>query len=147
MGSDAHEGIKAAVAKVLCASWCVRAYGHPACTTAALTGPASSPPSNPPPAPSSPWSRLLPGLLANDQIPLHIKTCSGDKAAGCVQFVPSAIFTQPAIIDDGDGIGVADRAQAMGDDQHGYATVQAVQGFLNQLFVFVVQVAGGFVQH
>ena len=58
-----------------------------------------------------------------------------------------ALLDDVAVADDQDQVSVANGAQAMSDDETGFALHQLVHGFLDEDFSTGVNRAGGFVQN
>ena len=71
---------------------------------------------------------------------------SAVSAAAEHQFIVPAALGDSAVFDHQDLVGVADRAEAVGDDEAGAAGHQRGQRLLDEPFVFRVEVAGGFVE-
>ena len=71
---------------------------------------------------------------------------AGESAVLGHEFFLHAVFDHAALVEDDDFVGVADRAQAVGDDERGAAVDEAVDGFLHELFGDDVEAAGGFVE-
>jgi len=58
-----------------------------------------------------------------------------------------ALFNDVAVADDQDQVSVANSAQAVGDDEAGFALHQLIHGFLDEHFSTGVDRTGGFVQN
>ena len=74
-----------------------------------------------------------------------IKLCI--QAFSGYQFGMRTAFDDLTAVDDQDQVGCQDGAEAMGDNDAGALSHDALQGFLDELFRFAVQAAGGFIQH
>ncbi len=68
------------------------------------------------------------------------------KASLLQQFLVRALFDDLAVVDHHHVVGVADGAQAVGDDEAGASCHQAQQRFLDARLGARVHAAGGFVQ-
>ncbi len=62
------------------------------------------------------------------------------------EFVVAALLDDSALLEDDDLVGVADGAEAVGDDEAGSSAPQFGEGGLDEGFTFCVEVAGGFVE-
>ena len=51
-------------------------------------------------------------------------------SVGLLELLVSSHFYDPALRDDGDDVGLLDRAQTVGDDQHGSVFAHQVQSIL-----------------
>ena len=69
------------------------------------------------------------------------------KAILLQQFVVPTLLNDVTVADDQDQIGVANSAQAVGDDEAGFALHQLVHGFLDEHFGAGVNRASGFIQN
>jgi hypothetical protein len=71
---------------------------------------------------------------------------AGVEAVEGEQLVMGAAFDDFAVAQDEDEVGVADGAEAMGDDEAGAAGHEPVQGLLDETFGRGVDAGGGFVE-
>ena len=62
------------------------------------------------------------------------------------QFLVRALFDQPALVEDEDAVGIAQRAQPMGDRQRRAAASEDAERLLDRLFRFGVDAARGLVE-
>ena len=70
----------------------------------------------------------------------------GIEAVFCQQFIMGPLFDDAAVVDDDDVVGIADRAQAVGDDDGRAAFHEAVQGSLDDLFAFRIESRRRFIE-
>ena len=63
----------------------------------------------------------------------------GIEAVLSQQFFMGSFFDDAAMVDDDDVVGIADRTQAMGDDDGRTAFHEAVQGGLDDFFAFRIE--------
>ena len=61
------------------------------------------------------------------------------------QLLVSALLDEFAVVEDADHIGVADGAEAVGDDEGGAVRAELVEGLLDELLGGVVEGGGGLV--
>ena len=62
------------------------------------------------------------------------------------EFVVASAFNDPAVFEDEDLVGVADRGEAVSDDEAGALDHEAVEGFLDEAFRLGIDAGGGFIE-
>jgi len=84
--------------------------------------------------------RLIGQVLVLTHVEVVVEAFGGEEG------VVRAAFDDPAVVDDEELVGLADRAQAVGDDEGGTAVHEAQQPLLDLLLGARVDAAGGLVE-